>query len=62
MEEYLKAKFLIVEYIKDTYKENYQSDIFWSYYKSDRDIMATLSLEKSENLEHRFDAWKVRQY
>ncbi len=61
VEEYLKTKFPVVEYLKDTYKKNYQSDIFWAYYKSDRETMASLSMEKTENLEHRFDAWKVRK-
>jgi len=61
VEEYLRAKFPAVEYIKDTYKKNYRSDLFWAYYKSDRDTMASLSMEKTEDLEHRFDAWKVRR-
>jgi len=59
VDEYLKKKFRKVEYLKDTYKNNYQSDIFWSYYKSDRDAMSGLSMEKNDNLEHRFDSWKI---
>lgn len=56
---YLIDNFKEVEYIKDSYKENYQTDIFWSYFKSDRETMANLCMEKSDDLEHRFDAWKV---
>lgn len=59
--DYLKDNFKVVEYLKDSYKKNYQTDIFWSYYKSDRETMATLAMEKTEDLEHRFDAWKVHR-
>ena len=57
--DYLTANFKEVEYIKDSYKDNYQTDIFWSYFKSDRETMANICMEKTEDLEHRFDAWKV---
>jgi|TARA_B100000315_G_scaffold120962_1_gene110783 hypothetical protein len=57
--DYLIANFKEVEYIKDSYKDNYQTDIFWSYFKSDREEMANLCMEKTEDLEHRFDAWKI---
>jgi len=55
----LKDKFRTVEYIEDSYKKTYQSDIFWSYYKNDRKTMAGLAMEKTDDLEHRFDAWKI---
>lgn len=57
--DYLKKEFKSVEYIQDNYKKTYQTDIFWSYYKSDRETMAGLMMEKTDDLEHRFDAWKV---
>ena len=57
--DYLKANFPKVEYIADSYKKNYQTDIFWAYYRSDRESMAKLSMEKTDDLEHRFDSWKV---
>lgn len=57
----LRKKFKNVEHIKDSYKTKYQSDIFWSYYNSDREIMGKLSMEKTKDLEHRFDAWKISQ-
>ena len=57
----LRKKFSQVNHIDDTYKKTYQSDLFWSYYNSDRDMMNKLSMEKTDDLEHRFDAWKINQ-
>ncbi|MDD1664079.1 MAG: hypothetical protein LUQ32_01880 [Methanomicrobiales archaeon] len=57
--EYLKERFPKVEYIDDSYKKNYRSDIFWSYFRSDRETMAGLAMEKTDQLDHRFDAWRV---
>ena len=42
-----------------SYRENYKDDIFWNYYNLDRINMANLGMEKLEELDHRFDAWKV---
>lgn len=57
--DYLKANFKKVKYLEDSYKKNYQSDIFWTYYKADREVMTGLQMEKTADLNHRFDAWKV---
>lgn len=59
VEEYLRDKYYKVEKIIDTYKEDYQYDIFFNYYEGDRAFTNTLGMEKKEELEHRFDAWKV---
>lgn len=59
VENLLKQKFNSVNKIDDTYKKNFQNDIFWSYYDYDRRTMADLSMEKTEDLIHRFDAWRV---
>jgi len=59
--KYLEGKFKKVEYLKDTYKKNYQNDLFWSYFRNDRDTMSKLNMEKTEDLEHRFDSWKVQR-
>lgn len=59
--DYLKSRFRDVEYLKDNYKKAYKSDIYWAYYKADEEIRAGLCMEKTEDLEHRFDAWKVRR-
>lgn len=60
VEKILKKKFKGVEKIDDTYKKNFKDDIFWTYYEVDREVMANLSMEKTENLIHRFDAWRVK--
>lgn len=57
--DYLQSRFKKVKYLDDSYKKTYQTDIFWSYYKSDREAMSGLSMEKTDVLDHRFDAWKV---
>lgn len=57
--DYLNDHFDEVEYIEDSYKKSYQNDIFWSYFRSDRETMSKFSMEKTADLEHRFDAWKV---
>lgn len=56
---FLKENFKKTEYIEDNYKKTYQSDMFWSYYGSDREVMSDLAMEKTDDLEHRFDAWKI---
>lgn len=48
-------------HIDDTYKQYYKSDLFWAYYKNDRDMMAEMEMEKYDNLEHRFDAWRINK-
>ena len=58
---YLKENFQAVEYIDDSYKKTYQADLFWSYFKNDRAIMSDLDMEKTADLDHRFDAWKVKR-
>jgi hypothetical protein len=42
-----------------SYRQTYKQDLFWSYYRSDRDNMGKLGMEKLGDLAHRFDAWKV---
>lgn len=56
---FLKLRWKNVEHIKDYYKENYKNDLFFNYYGAEIDIRASLNMEKIDNLEHRFDAWKV---
>lgn len=59
VETYLSENVAEVVHIDDTYKTYYKDDLFWAYYKTDRDIMADMDMEKYDNLEHRFDAWKI---
>jgi len=59
--DYLIRTFRKVEYLKDSYKKNYKSDLFWSYFNTDREIMSGMQMEKTDDLEHRFDAWKIQR-
>ena len=59
VEEFLKSKWTTVEYLQDTYKKEYKTDLFWSYYNSDREAMGKEGMEKLDALEHRFDSWRV---
>lgn len=60
-ENFLKENWQRVERVEDSYKKNYKADLFWSYYKSDRDVMAKVDMEKTESLEHRYDSWRVAE-
>ena len=59
VERFLKAKWQKVEYLKDTYKADYKNDIFWSYFRSDREALGKEGMEKMDSLEHRYDSWRV---
>jgi len=63
VERFLKERWNRVEYLNDSYKRNYKTDIFWNYYGLDREVLSSIeeSMEKTADLEHRFDAWKVWQ-
>jgi hypothetical protein len=45
--------------IADTYKSDYRTDIFWEYFSNDRQIMNNLDMEKMQELEHRYDSFKI---
>lgn len=59
-EAYLKEEWHSVSYLEDNYKKNYQNDLFWPYFSADRQAMGAQGMEKTDNLEHRFDAWQVK--
>lgn len=59
VENHLKDKWKYVEHIEDFYKDNYKDDIFFTYYSAEITIRSKEKMEKLENLEHRFDAWRV---
>jgi len=59
VEKFLVETFTRVEKLKDTYKDEYQNDIFWEYFATDRSSMSSLGMEKIGMLEHRFDSWKI---
>lgn len=59
VETYLRENWMSVDYLKDTYKLEYQRDIFWTYYSSDREVMGKQGMEHIDALDHRFDSWRV---
>jgi hypothetical protein len=59
IEAHLKARYPKVEKIADDYKKTYTNDIFFDYYEADRRSMNRVGMEKSDQLEHRLDAWRV---
>lgn len=59
VERFLRKHFTNVEKIKDSYKQTYQDDLFFSYYQIDKNVMNKMGMEKLEKLEHRFDSWVV---
>jgi len=61
VEDFLKNNFSSVTKINDSYKENYTTDVFFDYFSVDKEVMGRVGMEKSDNLDHRFDAWKVTQ-
>lgn len=59
VEEFLNTKFKLVQKIDDSYKYNFDKDIFFSYFNNELKIKAELKMENLEDLKHRFDAWIV---
>ena len=59
VEKYLCDKYSHVKKIDDSYKIDYEKDIFFDYYKTDRESMGKHGMEIKEKLDHRFDAWSV---
>jgi len=56
----LKENFNTVEHVEDTYKTRFREDLFFAYFKNEKSVIATVGMEKMDNLSHRFDAWRVR--
>jgi len=61
IEQYLTGKYPAVTKLNDTYKAEYSSDIFFSYYDGDRKAMGKVGMEEKTNLEHRFDVWSIKK-
>lgn len=58
-EAFLLEQWSRVSKIEDSYKATCRTDLFFSYYNADRVVMDQAGMEKLDQLEHRFDAWKV---
>ena len=59
VEVFLKTRFRSVKKINDSYKNNFDKDIFFSYFNNELQIKADLKMENLEDLKHRFDAWII---
>ena len=58
-QELLSSKWENVEHIQDLYKKSYMNDPYFAYYDSEFEIKSSLGTERLNNLEHRFDSWRV---
>lgn len=61
IEKMLKESINSVEKVDDTYKKTYSEDIFFSYYNIDKEVMGKMGMEKNDERDHRFDAWKIEK-
>jgi hypothetical protein len=61
-ERLLRERFGDVEHIDDLYKKRFRDDPYFAYYDAEFDVKAELGTERAEQLEHRFDSWRVRGY
>ena len=58
-ENLLVSKWNKVDYIEDLYKKSFMNDPYFAYYDSEFEIKSSLGTERLNNLEHRFDSWRV---
>jgi len=58
-QELLSSNWENVEHIQDIYKKSYMNDPYFAYYDSEFEIKSSLGTERLNNLEHRFDSWRV---
>ena len=56
---FLRGVFVESKPIDDYYKLHYASDPYFAYFGAEYDIKASLGTERSDALDHRFDAWRV---
>jgi len=61
VEKVLSKTFSKVTHVDDDYKKTYQDDIYWAWYKADKEKAKELKMEKTDHLEHRFDAWVIER-
>lgn len=59
-EEFLRANWHDVQILADLYKKTVRQDPYFAYFSSEFDIKAAIGTERLEELEHRFDSWRVR--
>ena len=55
----LEKYFNSVESLTDVYKEHFENDPYYNYYNAELTFNKDAGAVRSEELEHRFDSWKV---
>lgn len=58
-EGFLRQRWEEVEHLHDLYKEKVHTDSFYAYYNAEFNINASLGTVRVQDLEHRFDSWRV---
>ena len=59
VENYLKNHFSNVTKINDSYKTEFNDDIYFDYFNNELKVKADLKMENMDLLSHRFDCWKI---
>ena len=58
-EKLLRATFAGIESLTTTYTEEYKDDIYFAWYNNDRNQLNRVGMEKADELDARFRAWRV---
>jgi hypothetical protein len=59
VEEFLSKRFAKIEVIKDYFKENFSTDLYFEYFNMEFNKNLSLGTTQLKNLEHRFDAFRI---
>jgi Methyltransferase domain len=59
VERLLRERWEEVEYLPDSYKENFRKDPYFNYYDAETEINADIGTVRMQQLEHRFASWRV---
>jgi hypothetical protein len=57
--KFLSEKFAKIEVIKDYFKENFSTDLYFKYFNMEFNKNLSLGTTQLKNLEHRFDAFRI---
>ncbi len=58
-EEFLSKRFAKIEVIKDYFKENFSTDLYFKYFNMEFNKNLSLGTTQLKNLENRFDAFRI---
>jgi hypothetical protein len=57
--EFLSKRFAKVEVVNDYFKDNFNADLYFKYFKMEFNENLSLGTTQLENLQHRFDAFRI---